>query len=75
MLLMSVKAWCQFHLYLSSISREFERFSKERQVTQGYVLNNITVGLRNLFGEVSPHQEGSFFEPTGKNLRFANVGA
>ena len=34
------------------IFREFENLSKDRQVTEAYVLNNISVGLKNLFGEV-----------------------
>ena len=35
------------------IFSEFENLSKDRQVTEAYVLNNISVGLKNLFGEVS----------------------
>ena len=39
-------------VFASLFFREFEGFSKDRQITEAYVLNNISVGLKNLFGEV-----------------------
>ena len=47
---------CNFSMFeigTCSIFREFEGYSKDRQITEAYVLNNISVGLKNLFGEVS----------------------
>ena len=38
--------------YFFHVLLEFDRGNKNRQVTEDYVLNNITFGLKSLFGEV-----------------------
>ena len=57
--------------YYFDVLLQFDKEDKNRQVTEEYVLNNITYGLKTLFGEVGaafPISVIQFLPPNGQQI-------